>query len=70
MRAVCTHPVLSGKAYENIEASVLQELVVTDTIPLKQATPKIKVLTVSNLFAKAIRKIHDHESISSLFIKL
>ncbi len=70
VRAVCTHPVLSGKAYENIDGSALEELVVTDTIPLKQATPKIKVLTVSDLFAKAIRKIHDHESISSLFIRL
>src|SRR5258706_2487630 len=70
VRAVCTHPVLSGNAYENIEGSALEELVVTDTIPLKKATPKIKVLTMSNLFAKAIRKIHDHESISSLFIKL
>ncbi len=70
VRAVCTHPVLSGKAYENIENSMLEELVVTDTIPLKHTTPKIKVLTVSDLFAKAIRKIHDHESISSLFIRL
>lgn len=70
VRAACTHPVLSGKAYENIENSVLEELVVADTLPLKQAAPKIKVLTVSDLFAKAIRKIHDHESISSLFIKL
>jgi ribose-phosphate pyrophosphokinase len=70
VRAVCTHPVLSGKAYDNIESSVLEELVVTDTIPLKQKTSKIKVLTVSDLFAKAIRKIHDHESISSLFMRL
>jgi ribose-phosphate pyrophosphokinase len=70
VRAVCTHPVLSGKAYENIENSVLEELVVSDTIPLKQTSNKIKVLTVSNLYAKAIRKIHDNESISSLFIKL
>jgi ribose-phosphate pyrophosphokinase len=70
VRAVCTHAVLSGKAYENIEASVLEELVVTDTIPVKKQSPKIKVLTVSDLFAKAIRKIHDNESISSLFIKL
>ena len=57
-----------GKAYENIENSVLEELVVTDTIPTKPSK-KIKTLTVSNLFAKAIRKIHDHESISSLFIR-
>jgi ribose-phosphate pyrophosphokinase len=70
VRAVCTHPVLSGNAYENIENSVLEELAVTDTIPLKQPGSKIKVLTVSNLYAKAIRKIHDNESISSLFIKL
>jgi len=70
VRAVGTHPILSGKAYENIENSVLEELAVSDTIPLKGTSPKIKVLTVSDLFAKAIRKIHDHESISSLFIKL
>ncbi|HEY0740437.1 MAG TPA: ribose-phosphate pyrophosphokinase [Chryseosolibacter sp.] len=70
VRAVCTHPVLSGNAYENIEKSALEELVVTDTIPLKKDSPKIKVLTMSDLFAKAIRKIHDNESISSLFIKL
>ncbi len=70
VRAVCTHPVLSGKAYENIENSQLSEMAVTDTIPLKVQSSKIKVLSVSDLFAKAIRKIHDHESISSLFIRL
>jgi ribose-phosphate pyrophosphokinase len=70
VRAVCTHGVLSGKAYDNISASVLEELVVTDTIPQTRENPKIKVLSVSTLFAKAIRKIHDNESISSLFIKL
>jgi ribose-phosphate pyrophosphokinase len=70
VRAVCTHPVLSGSAYETIDASVLDEIAVTDTIPLKQKTKKIKVLSVSDLFAKAIRKIHDHESVSSLFIRL
>ena len=69
VRAVVTHGVLSGKAYENIENSVLEELVVTDTLPLKGKSSKIKVLTVADLFAKAIRKIHDHESISSLFIQ-
>ncbi len=69
VRAVVTHPVLSGKAYENIENSVLEELVVTDTLPLRGNSSKIKVLTVADLFAKAIRKIHDHESISSLFIQ-
>lgn len=70
VRAVCTHPVLSGNAYENIENSVLEEIVVSDTIPLKSTSSKIRVLTVSDLYAKAIRKIHDNESISSLFIKL
>ena len=53
-----------------LNASVLEEIVVSDSIPLKQKGSKIKVLTVSDLFAKAIRKIHDNESISSLFIKL
>jgi ribose-phosphate pyrophosphokinase len=69
VRAVVTHPVLSGKAYENISNSVLTELLITDTIPLKQACDKIKILTVAELFAKAIGRIRDHESISSLFIK-
>ncbi len=68
VRAVCTHPVLSGNAYENIAKSELEELVVTDTIPLKAKGDKIRVLSVADLFAKAIRKVHDHESISSLFI--
>ncbi|MDN4166255.1 ribose-phosphate pyrophosphokinase [Cytophagales bacterium LB-30] len=68
VRAVITHPVLSGAAYDNIENSVLEELVVTDTIPLKKECNKIKVLTVADLFAKAIKNVHTHESISSLFI--
>ena len=68
VRAICTHPVLSGNAYDTIEQSALEELVVTDTIPLTKDSPKIKVLTVSDLFAKGIRKTHNHESISSLFI--
>jgi ribose-phosphate pyrophosphokinase len=70
VRAVCTHAVLSGQAYERIEKSALAEMVVSDTIPLRNGSSKIKVLSVSDLFAKAIRKIHDNESISSLFIKL
>lgn len=70
VRAVCTHAVLSGNAYINIGQSVLEELVVSDTLPMRETSPKIRVLTVSDLFAKAIRKIHDHESISSLFIRL
>ncbi|MGB3183980.1 MAG: ribose-phosphate pyrophosphokinase [Cyclobacteriaceae bacterium] len=69
VRAICTHPVLSGKAYENIENSALEELVTTDSIPLKGESDKIKVLSVAELFAKAIRKVHDEESISSLYVK-
>ncbi len=68
VRALCTHPVLSGKAYENIENSVLEELVVCDTIPLKQQSKKIKVLSVADLFAIAIRNAHENKSITSLFI--
>jgi ribose-phosphate pyrophosphokinase len=68
VRAICTHPVLSGKAFENIENSVLEELVVSDTIPLSQTSSKIKVLSVSELFSKAIKNIDEHGSISSLFI--
>ncbi|HCX22610.1 MAG: ribose-phosphate pyrophosphokinase [Flammeovirgaceae bacterium] len=68
VRAICTHPILSGKAYENIEASDLDEMITSDTIALKQKSDKITVLTVADLFAKAIRKVHDHESISALFI--
>jgi len=68
VRAISTHPVLSGKAYVNIEQSELEELIVTDTIPLKKQCSKIKVLTVAELFAGGISKIHKHESISPLFI--
>ncbi len=68
VRALCTHPVLSGKAYENIENSVLEELVVCDTIPLKKASPKIKVLSVADLFAVAIRNAFENRSITGLFI--
>jgi ribose-phosphate pyrophosphokinase len=68
VRAICTHPILSGKAYENIENSALEELIVSDTIQLKQENAKIKVLTVAGLFAQAIRNVHDYQSISSLFI--
>lgn len=69
VRAIVTHGILSGNAYENINNSVLSELVITDTIPIKQECEKIKVLSVAELFAKAIGRIRDHESISSLFIK-
>ena len=68
VRAFCTHPVLSGNAYETIEQSVLEDLVVTDTIPLKRSSPCIKVVSVSDLFAVAIRNAHENRSITSLFV--
>lgn len=69
VRAVCTHPVMSGHASQNIAGSVLEELVIADTIPLREPNHKIRVLSVAELFAKAIGRIRDHESISSLFIR-
>ncbi|PTX19410.1 ribose-phosphate pyrophosphokinase [Pontibacter mucosus] len=68
VRAIATHPLLSGPAYERIENSVLEELVVSDTIPLKQQSSKIRVLSFADLFARAINNVVTHESISSLFI--
>ena len=67
VRAVCTHALLSGNAYETIENSVLTELIVTDTIPLKHVSSKIKVLSTANLFASAITNVNEHGSISQLF---
>lgn len=71
VRAICTHPVLSGKALENIEKSTLQELIVCDTIPIPptKRSQKIKVLSTAKLFARAIRNTHEHRSISALFIE-
>lgn len=68
VRAICTHPILSGKAYESIEKSKITELIVTDTIPLKSTSPKIKVLSVADLFADVLGKVHNFESISSHFL--
>ena len=67
VRAVCTHAILSGNAYETIENSMLEEIIVTDTIPLKRTSPKIKVLSTASLFAKAITNVNEHGSISDLF---
>ncbi len=69
VRAICTHPVLSGKAYKNIENSRIDELIVTNTIPLKQKSKKISVLSVAPLFARAIRNNHENKSISALYIE-
>ncbi len=68
VRAICTHPLLSGKAYENIEKSKMTELIVTDSIPLKPEGTKIKALSVADLFARVIKSVHSFESISSNFI--
>jgi ribose-phosphate pyrophosphokinase len=68
--AYCTHPVLSGKAIENISGSVLDELVVTDTIPLNDGAKnctQIRQLTMASLLAESIRRISNEESISVLF---
>jgi ribose-phosphate pyrophosphokinase len=70
--AYCTHAVLSGKAVERITGSVLDELVVTDTIPLREdakACKKIRVLTVSGLLAETMRRISNEDSVSSLFVE-
>ena len=67
VRAMITHPVLSGNAYQNIEESVLEELVVCDTIPLKQQSSKIHCITTADLFAVAIRHAYENKSINNLF---
>ena len=70
MVSYCTHAVLSGKALENINNSHLDELVVTDTIPLSseaQAVSKIRQLTIADLLAESIRRVSNEESISALF---
>ena len=68
VRAVCTHALLSGNAYERIENSLLEELIVTDSIPPKKQSPKIKVLSCADLFADTMREVHENKSISSKFI--
>lgn len=68
IRVVATHPVLSDQAYERIESSAITELVVTDSIPLKHDSPKIKVIGVADLLADVINKVYNYQSISSNFI--
>ena len=68
VKAVCTHAVLSGKAYENIENSRISEMIVTDSIPLKHSSSKIRTLNSAKLFAKAIRNTHEQKSIEALFV--
>jgi len=68
VRAIATHPILSGKAYENINNSKLEELIVTDTIPLKQQNSKIKVVSCAPLFAEVMHRVQNNTSISDKFI--
>ena len=68
VRAICTHALLSGDAYQKIEQSQLEELIVTDSIPPKVSHPKVKVLSCAPLFAEVMRNVHYNESISSKFI--
>ena len=70
VRAAVTHPVLSGPAYDRINNSALSEVIVTDTIPLKkdEDTSKFTVLTVADIFADVIERVHDYREISSKFI--
>jgi len=68
VRAICTHGVLSGNAYEKIEKSKLEELIVTDTVPKIKSNSKIKVLSCADLFADVMHNVHNNESISSKFI--
>jgi len=69
--AYCTHAILSGNAIENIEKSGMDQLIVTDSVPLREAAKnckKIRVLSIAGLVAESIRRIHVEESISSLFV--
>jgi len=68
VRAICTHPILSGGAYEKIENSQLTELIVTDSIPLKKETSKIKVISCADLFADVMHMVQNNTSISGKFI--
>ena len=68
VRAICTHPVLSGSAYERLESSKLEELIVTNSIPLKQKSKKLRVLSCADLFAEVMYNVHHNQSISNKFV--
>jgi len=68
VRAICTHAVLSGEAYERIEKSKLEQLIITDTIPLKKDISKIKVVSCAPLFADVMHKVQSNKSISDQFL--
>ena len=67
VRAVCTHPILSGFAYDKIENSKLEELIVTDSIPSKKESSKIKILSCADLFAEVMTNVNSNKSISTKF---
>ena len=69
VRAICTHALLSGNAYEKIENSKLTELIVTDSIPQKKDSEKVNVLTCANLFADVMHNVNTNQSINPFFIK-
>jgi ribose-phosphate pyrophosphokinase len=69
VRACTTHPVLSGPAFDRIENSSLAELVVTNSIPLSRESPKIKVVSIADLFADVIQKVYNYQSISNSFLQ-
>lgn len=68
VRAVCTHGILSGNAHERIENSILEELIISDTIPAKKESPKIKILSCDELFASTMKNVHSNKSIHENFI--
>ena len=68
VRAICTHALLSGDAYERLEKSKLQELIVTDSIPPKQESSKVRILSCADLFADVMHRVHSNTSIASKFL--
>jgi ribose-phosphate pyrophosphokinase len=68
VRAVCTHGILSGNAHERIENSSLEELIITDSIPSKKDSPKIKILSCAELFGSTMKSVHLNKSIHENFI--
>ncbi|MCH4552330.1 MULTISPECIES: ribose-phosphate pyrophosphokinase [Aestuariibaculum] len=68
VRAICTHALLSGNAYDNLNNSNLEELIVTDSIPVKPLSDKIRVLSCADLFAEVMEKVHNNQSIASKFV--
>ena len=68
VRAICTHAILSGNAYERLENSKIEELIVTNSIPLRKESSKLKVLSCAALFADVMKSVHENKSISEKFL--